>query len=304
MSTCILVGTVSNVSSKIEADLDSVLNALSIFSEVKIFLVESDSSDSTNEVLKSIMKKRPDFSYISLGHLKNQYPDRIERIRFCRNEYVRYLRNIEPEELPDYVVVADLDGMNGKLTDSAVRSCFVRDDWDGVFSNQSGGYYDILALRHPVWQPLDYNIELEWYRSLIIPRRRGFPKFYESLRLRIAFDRARKMAVYRKMLWLSPSQPWIEVDSAFGGIGIYKAEIFLKYDYQTTGDLAGGVSEHVLLHTKMRKDGRMLFVNPSFINGKWNTYNVNRFLIIRQIRQLAWNSKIASRILSQLRRSV
>ena len=103
------------------------------------------------------------------------------------------------------------------------------------------------------------------------------------------------------MLRLSPSHPWIEVDSAFGGIGIYKSEVFLNYDYSLDRNSGQGISEHVTLHAKMRADGLKLYVNPSFINGNWNTYNVNRFLVVRQARQLVWNSRVSSNLLKFLR---
>ena len=304
MSSCILVGTVCNVSRKIESDLAIVLKSLSHFNEVRVFLVESDSSDSTLEVLESIKAKNSKFEYTSLGTLRTKIPDRIERIRTSRNRYVRFIRDLKIEDLPDYVIVADLDGMNGKLTKNAVQSCFTRFDWDAVFANQSGGYYDILALRHDIWQPTDYNLELNWYRSLVIPKRAGYPSFYESLRLRFSFDRARKIAIYRKMLRLTPSQPWVEINSAFGGIAIYKTRVFLKYDYSLADNFSLGISEHVSLHSKMQEGGLRLFINPSFINSRWNTYNINRYLIIRQIRQIVWNSQFISRILAQVRKLV
>ena len=65
-----------------------------------------------------------------------------------------------------------------------------------------------------------------------------------------------------------------------------------------------GSSEHVSLHSKMRRDGLKLFINPSFINGGWNTYNINRFLLIRQARQLAWNSKSISKALAFIRKLI
>lgn len=302
MNTCILLGTVCNVSKKIESDLEIVLKSLSYFDSVKIFLVESDSSDSTINVLESIKSKNLNFNYKSLGQLRNEFPDRIERIRFSRNEYIRYIRSLSSIEFPDYIIIADLDGMNGKLTEQAIQSCFVRSDWDAVFSNQRGGYYDILALRHDIWQPMDYNVELAWYRSLVTPKRPNYLSFYESLRLRLNFDRARKLAIYRKMLRFEITHPWIEVNSAFGGIGIYRPEVFLKYDYSEDFESGDGSSEHVSLHSKMRRDGLKLFINPSFINGGWNTYNINRFLLIRQARQLMWNSKSMSKLSGFMRK--
>lgn len=302
VNSCIVVGTVCNVSKYLESDLIVILKSLSIFKIVKVFLVESDSTDSTNEIMESIRTKNSNFTYVSLGNLSDQTTNRIERIRLSRNEYVRYIRSMNPVDLPDFVVVADLDGMNSKLNELAIQSCFLRQDWDAVFSNQLGGYYDILALRHPIWQPIDYNKELEWYRSLVVPRRSHFPKFYESLRLRINYDEARDRAIYQKMLRLKHSHPWIPVDSAFGGLGIYRTEIFLDYDYSIVDKSDEGISEHVALHMKMRQDGLKLFINPSLVNANWNTYNLNRYFLIRQFRQLIWNSILISNIFRYLRK--
>ena len=50
----LLVGTVSNVAKTIEKELNVVLKALSIFDRIEIFLVESDSVDSTNYMLEKM----------------------------------------------------------------------------------------------------------------------------------------------------------------------------------------------------------------------------------------------------------
>ena len=50
----LLVGTVSNVAKTIEKEFNVVLKALSIFDRIEIFLVESDSVDSTNYVLEKM----------------------------------------------------------------------------------------------------------------------------------------------------------------------------------------------------------------------------------------------------------
>ena len=304
MSKCLLVGTVSNVSKEVSRDLEAILASLSRFSDVSIFLVESDSSDATLEVLEAIKAKNRNFDYITLGLLRTRIPDRIERIRFCRNEYVRFIRELSLGKTPDYVIVADLDGMNRKITEQAVDSSFIRHDWDAVFANQRGGYYDILALRHDIWQPGNYSDDLVWYRSLVIPVRSNYLRFYEMLRLRLRFDKARKLAIYNKMLRLTSAHPWIEVNSAFGGLGIYRSQVFLKHDYSSLPDSKSGVNEHVTLHSKMRNDGLRLFINPSLINSNWNTYNINRFFVVRQVRQLVWGSKPLSSILSLARKAI
>ena len=84
MSKVILVGTISNAEKKLEKDLYKVLNSLYLFDEIDVFLVESDSSDSTIAVIDRISKKNPKFHYVSLGNLKITIPNRIERIRKCQ----------------------------------------------------------------------------------------------------------------------------------------------------------------------------------------------------------------------------
>jgi len=84
--------------------------------------------------------------------LQTKITSRIERIAFCRNKYLaelNYNKNI------DYVVVADLDGINSRITKNSVLTCWKRDDWDVCTANQIGPYYDIYALRHPLWQNND-----------------------------------------------------------------------------------------------------------------------------------------------------
>jgi nicotinamide riboside kinase len=49
-----LVGTISNAESNLKSDLLRVMRALSSFELVKIFLVESDSTDSTVSVLDEL----------------------------------------------------------------------------------------------------------------------------------------------------------------------------------------------------------------------------------------------------------
>lgn len=115
MNKVILVGTISNAEKQFERDFERVYASLHFFEKIDVFIVESDSSDSTIGVLNRISKKTPNFNYVSLGNLKVAIPNRIERIRKCRNVYVEYVRNNIIFRQWDYVIVADLDGMNSAL---------------------------------------------------------------------------------------------------------------------------------------------------------------------------------------------
>ena len=292
MKKAVLVGTISNVAGSLRADLTKVLNALSTFELVQIFLVESDSIDSTLSVLEDLHREIESFNFVSLGDLRSDIPDRIYRIRHCRNVYVQRVRKIIESADIECVFVADLDGMNSKISSKAILSSFQRDDWGAVLSNQRGGYYDVLALRHPTWCPQDVLVDLRHEQSLIdntdLPRR----SFLRRASRRAEYDRARKKAIYSKMIRIKHYEDWIEVKSGFGGLGIYKSELFEHFDYSLLeGDL-DFESEHVAFSKRITDAGYKIFINPKMINNHFNTYNINRFILVRQIRELYWNSNL------------
>lgn len=285
MSDILLVGTVSNVEKNLKCDLVKVLNALSGFKEISVFLVESDSADQTSKLLSNFASQIPNFSFLSLGNLKSNIPDRIDRIRYCRNQYISYIRNIPNSELPKYIAVADLDGMNKALSKKALVSCFKKNDWDVVLSNQKFGYYDIFALRHKKWQPNDCFAELEELKRKIQLRNPNKNNLFNKIKLIWAYDRARNKAIYSKMIRIRKNSPWIQVNSGFGGFAIYKSQLFLQHDYSANSALTKE-SEHVALHNKIVSSGGKIFINPALINSNFNTYNINRVFVIREIRRL------------------
>lgn len=293
----LLVGTVSNVSKNFSKDFRNVYAALASLFHVEIFLVESDSTDGTPEILRDFADELDGFTYETLGHLRITIPERIERIRYCRNRYVDYIRAGLVTSGWKYIIVADLDGMNPKLTSKGIRSCFEKEDWDVCLSNQSGGYYDIFALRHPSWQPENFYIELNRQREINI----GYPSWLNYLPTRVSHfledDFRKSKLIYSKMHKISPRDSWVEVDSGFGGFAIYKPDIFTQYDYSRFVPSSQDC-EHVDLHLKARSDGKKLLINPRLINSGWNTYNLNRIFLIRQIRRLIWGLPAIHKIFS------
>jgi hypothetical protein len=290
MKKVAVVGTISNASSKLRSDLQNLIDALEDFELVQIFLVESDSTDSTISILENLREVVPDFDFVTLGTLKEKIPERINRIRYCRNIYVKRVRSILNEKELDFVVVADLDGMNARISARALESSFTRSDWAGVLASQTGGYYDLLALRHPTWCPQDVLAELQNLKFSIDKSPLPLLALIRRARRRLEYDRARNKAIYSKMVRFNKSDQWIEVNSGFGGLGIYKANIFARFDYSLCkGDL-DFESEHVAFSTRIIESGEKIFINPRMINNHFNTYNLNKFFIIRQAREIYWNS--------------
>ena len=285
MSSILLVGTVSNVGENIEKELNIVLQALARFQEIEVFLVESDSTDNTIMVLNKLQQNNSNFTYVSKGNLKESMPNRIDRLTYCRNIYVEEIRSRSLNYQHMYIAVADLDGMNYALNKKSVDSCFIQLKWDVVTANQIGGYYDIYALRAQNWQDNDCFKELDEFRSKIVSENHSKIRIFQKIKYFKLNEQAKHRAIYSKMVKININSPWIKVESAFGGFAIYKSIIFLKYNYSgSTQDYSE--SEHVTIHRKLLKDGFSIYINPSLINARWNTYNVNKYFLIRKLRTL------------------
>lgn len=282
----IIVGLVRNCEFSVLKEYLRIISACSSLEIVESFFVESDSSDNSLSILQEMRKEFQNFHYVSLGNLISIIPHRIERLRFCRNEYVKYIREMSKLKSFDYVIVADMDGINSALTKHAINSCFFAKDWDGLFSNQLFGVSDLLALRAKNWLEEDYLIELE--RSRMELRKATQPqKFIGKIRQYYRYDKTRKEIIYKRMRYVGISRKLIPVESAFGGIALYKTWCFLHADYQ---DLEKSHEcEHVTFHRKLAANGAQMYINPRFINSIFNTYNMNKVFLVRNIRMWRWN---------------
>lgn len=300
MDSILIVGTVSNVEKYLKKDLKKIYKSLRRFNHISFFLVESDSTDNTTKILNKLSTLYTDFDYTSLGTLKILIPNRIDRIRYCRNVYVDYIRAIPAANRPSYIIAADLDGINSKINYKSIESCFYNQDWDVVLSNQTGGYYDVFALRCKNWQESDCFSELERIKANIPTPNYGKFNFYKRVKFLLYFDEARYTAIYSKMRKIRVIEPWIEVQSGFGGLAIYRTIVFMYYNYNSISDKLNE-SEHVAFHQKITDSGGKIFINPAFINSKWNTYNINRYFLIRQTRRLFYNTGLFYKIYKRLK---
>jgi len=281
----LIVGLTRNSDNYIESEVRHLESLFREFGEVSFHLVESDSKDHTQDTLRAIAMSKPNFTFTSLGDLESSISTRTERLRVCRNEYVKRIR--ATTERIDFVVVIDFDGMNRKLSKSGLKSSINQEAlWSACFPNQLFGYYDLYALRCENWVEGDFLPTLRNEIAKIEIPSSG--SFLSILKRYLQEDRLRRTLVYRNMRILFPWSPLINVESAFGALGIYKKECFLLSDYGLT---RSGYSEceHVHFHAELIAKGKHLVINPRMLNSWVNPYNLNKLFIVRLLRFLVKN---------------
>jgi hypothetical protein len=269
----IVAGVTRNCEKTIEKDIFKIYQALKTCKNLMWLIIESDSDDGTVSKLEDLKMKIPDFRYISLGRLRNEIPKRTARIAHCRNRYLEEMYQDSRYKDVEYAIVADLDGMNNLLTTEGFISCWLRKDWDVCTANQRGPYYDMYALRHPVWSPNDCLLQ---HRFLL---KYGVRKM-KSL----------SIAIYGKMIRIPEESEWIEVDSAYGGLAIYRRKSLLGAQYRGLDDEGEEMCEHIALHNFLRQKGNRIYINPKLINSGYNRHN--RHIILRKLIRIWEGIKI------------
>lgn len=257
-SNVMVLSLARNCGHSLQSDVNRIRKALNCFKDISFHVVESDSTDNTVQCLEAIAAEKNSFSFISLGELSHEIPDRICRICHCRNVS---LKKLESRDDIDFVVIADLDGINDEISGDAVLSCWRSgENWDVCTANQSKLYYDIYALRHEFWSNRDcWRI-----------KRNLKPQVYDL--------NSRILSVDSRMIHLDRNGPLIQVASAFGGFAIYRREVLEGCSYSSLDCDGEIVCEHVMLHEAITNKGFRIFINPALINGGWNEHTRHMML--------------------------
>jgi len=240
----IFLGCARNCVANAEESIQTFEKLGRLFSDFRIVIFENDSSDGTAELLRGL-RDSGRIVLLQRENLINDFPDRTVRLSYCRNELLDYAKSTEF----DYVCVSDLDGVVGRdFKEEGFFSNFEFDSaWDAVFPINKGIYYDIWALRHPSICPYDYEREMN-----LVPASLGAQNTLELY------------LHHRQRLDFSNLSAWLSVDSAFGGMGLYK---MAALEYSSYFGFKGGyqICEHTVLHLKMKSLGASLYINPKFV---------------------------------------
>ncbi len=259
----LVTGLARNVAKHLHIEIIKIENEIKkVFNSVNFLIIESDSNDDTLEVLENLKRAKNNFDYRCLGQLNRTYPNRIERLTLCRNTYVQEIRENKMYSKTEFIMVIDFDLKNNRLNLTVLNDLIDRNDWSGLFANQTGSYYDIYALRKKGWVEKDCFSE---YQQL--------KKSYEP-------DRAKEIAIWSKMIKISKTTKMISVDSAFGGLGLYRKNLFLEHDYASDSN-DYFESEHVVFHKKIKELQGTLLIVPNLTNFSWGPHNLSKFKVLR-----------------------
>jgi hypothetical protein len=265
----LITGLARNTESHLKKEIKRIEAQISkVFGNIKFLVIESDSKDNTVGELLEISSEMPNFKFISLHSLESEIPNRIKRLTHCRNTYVNELRlNKEYREI-EFVMIIDFDIKNNRLDLKVLKDWINKPNWTALFANQTGAYFDIYALRKQGWSEGDC-----------------FQEYFKLLEFFNPED-AKHKAIWSKMLKVRKDTKPIRVLSAFGGLGIYRKEVFFAHDYSPTSDNYE-ISEHVVLHNKLRDNFDELLILPNLTNFSWNPHNLSKYKVFRELDNLS-----------------
>lgn len=220
--------------------------AAGCFSEAKFYVYENDSTDGTTEILGRYAESRPwathEHATLHRPDFRGFEEDRTIALAEYRNRCRRWA--IENAPKADYVVVLDADPMGGFSPEGILNSI----GWLEEYGTEQcrrlmpGG----MASASIIVAPHPDNPE-----SFMIAQ-------YDAWAARLNWwEDRRQHRWFHELLPPVGSEP-IPMNSAFGGLAVYRAQAF----YETGVEYVGGDCEHVSLHKTMRRAGYQMFLNP------------------------------------------
>ena len=265
----VIAGCARSCAPHLPAALANLERLASMFRESFTVVVENDSNDRTKPILEAWGSGRAGHTALCLDGLAEREPVRTRRLEFARNVYVQAILGDPCLAACEYLIVIDMDDaasrpINPDELYKALEFLRSRPQAAAVFPNQRGPYRDLWALRHPQKCPDDV-----WEEVCDRAQRLGVD------------DAAAFAATFQTRLFSLPvDAPPLEVDSAFGGFGLYKLAYvarnpnpYLGYKPKLLRQADGSLEvkrwqtcEHVHFHRGIRSLGGQLFVLPWLVN--------------------------------------
>ena len=278
---CVVVGCLKNSSEFLFSVINNLEKLSGLFDEVSFIFVENDSIDATKSIIGAWGRNQKKFKMYSLDGLDQYEKDRTLRLEIARNAYISAVKQDKSLHSFEYMIVMDMDDRgaypwNLDSVSKALDFLEQKPEHAAVFANQPVKYYDLWALRHPLLCPFDF-----WHEVL-------------AQALHVSSDQEAFDKVYAKVPKCIPiDTPPIQVESAFGGLGIYKMKFVLnnkaryighEYKYFVGESMVFSklqTCEHVSFHHGISAQGGQMFILPYLVNSDQDTgFNPSAFRTI------------------------
>ncbi len=194
----------------LDAIFDNLARLSIEYPQLSLVTVENDSLDNTSEILNRYSRHFLRHDIIQIPGLAKSIPIRTQRLAFIRNLIIDVLHERKYSD-SDYVLMIDFDEVcirpwNIETLSRAIAFMEADSNLAACFSNCDGHYYDLWAFRHPRVCPGDI-----WLDS-----------FVHRQKSNCTVEEAFSQEVGPKIFQIPTTLPPFQVDSAFGGMGIYK----------------------------------------------------------------------------------
>lgn len=277
----VIVGCLKNSASFLPHVVQNLEKLAGLFAEASFIFIENDSTDATKTTISAWGERQKNFRLHSMDGLDIYEPNRTLRLEITRNAYIEAIRQDPSLHEYDYMIVMDMDDrgaypLSTNALSSALHFLNEQSEHAAAFANQSVKYYDLWALRHPQLCPFDFWHEVLEQALHVSSDQEAFDKVYAQVPKCIPVD----------------TQP-IQVESAFGGLGIYKMRFVLnnksryighEYKYFVGDSMVFSklqTCEHVSFHQGISAQGGQMFILPYLVNSDQDTgFNPSAFRTI------------------------
>lgn len=246
----VFIGLARNIGQSIAKSISKLVNLGETAKDYRIVVFENDSIDNTKNQLEILHQNNSKIIYISENYNRPQFgpvqdTDRTTALAEYRNKLKDYVKKYLIDY--DFIIVTDLD-----FVDFSQSGCYNSFGWlskyageiDAVAGN-SYEYKNVTSSEYKsLWNYDSWAFRYTWWNQL---------SQLES-------------STYDRMLWfgffiMPVGSRIIPVNSAFGGMTIYKTEQFIQGLYE------GYDCEHVCFHYNLKQTlpSFQLVLNPSQI---------------------------------------
>lgn len=216
------------------------------FRESHVVIIENDSKDGTKDTLRKWKEESEgveaimnNFGTVTIPEKSDRVSDpgssghRISKMARYRNMYMDYARNASFEF--DYLVVMDID-----IDDFSVEGIIkciknAPDGWGGLFANGRQWYNRFLSKYYDMFAYVPYGSE-------------NYDLTFKDM-----------IEGVRSLLEKMKKNNYVECDSAFGGIGIYRWEAVSESVYKTEKNRKSKwfdmICEHILFNRDVKNCG-------------------------------------------------